>query len=88
MDPREKAILEETFKMGKENNELLKKLYRGYRFGRIVKVAYWIVIIGVAVGAFYYIQPVVERLYEAVQQIHEGINESKGALNSLRTVGR
>jgi hypothetical protein len=52
-----KKLLEENLKLSKENNELLKKVRAFQRWSQITKVLYWFVIILVAAGAFYFIQP-------------------------------
>lgn len=84
MDQRERAMLEESLRLSRENNELIRKLYSGYRWGRLFRVAYWVIIVGVAIGAFYFIQPFIERLSQAAEQIHEGVNSSKDAIETFK----
>lgn len=57
MTPEERAILENTYELAKENNSLLRSLNRRARLGTAVKVFYWIIIIGLSFGAFYFIEP-------------------------------
>lgn len=57
MDQDIKKLLEDNLTLNKENNELLLKLYKVQRFAQITRIIYWVVIVGVAVGAFYFIQP-------------------------------
>jgi uncharacterized protein involved in cysteine biosynthesis len=57
MDPLLKQLLEENLKLSKENNVLLLKIRNVQRWAQITKILYWFVIIGVAIGAFYFIQP-------------------------------
>jgi hypothetical protein len=84
MDPREQAMLEEALRLSRENNEYLRKLYRGYRWSWLFRTAYWIVIIGVAIGAFYFIQPIIERFFDAAQQLNDGFTSSRDAVRSFR----
>ena len=52
-----KKLLEANLALNKENNELLLKVYGIQRWGQIMRVIYWFVIIGISVGAFYFIEP-------------------------------
>ena len=57
MDQELKKLLEENLKVSKENNVILTKIRSVQRWGQIARVLYWVLIIGVSVGAFYYIKP-------------------------------
>lgn len=72
MDPDERKKLNRTLELAEENNKMLTKLHRNMQWGRIFKVIYWIIIIGLAVGAFYFIQPYVEQL----GNVYEGFRSS------------
>lgn len=63
MDPELKNLLEENLKLSKENNKLLLKIYGIQRWIQITRILYWIIIIGVSFGAFYYIKPFVGNLF-------------------------
>ncbi|MDD3662597.1 MAG: hypothetical protein PHT84_01895 [Candidatus Pacebacteria bacterium] len=68
MEPEIKSLLEENLKLAKENNELLKKVREFQRWSRITKVLYWFIIIGIALGAFYFIQP----YFDGILNIYSG----------------
>jgi len=57
MEPNVKQLLEENLKLSKENNELLLKVYKIEHWAQITRVLYWFIIIGVSIGAFYFIKP-------------------------------
>jgi hypothetical protein len=57
MDQEVKQLLEENLRLSKENNVLLLKIRSVQRWAQITRVLYWVVIIGVSFGAFYYVQP-------------------------------
>ncbi len=57
MDPEVKHLLEENLKLSKENNELLIKIRSVQRWSQITRIFYWFLIIGITVGAFYFIKP-------------------------------
>ena len=52
-----KRLLEENLKLSKENNVLLQKIHSIQRWAQITRVLYWLVIVGVSIGAFYFIKP-------------------------------
>jgi len=60
MDLQEKEMLEEALETSRENNKLIKKIWRDVKMRRITKAVYWIIIIGLALGAYYYVQPILE----------------------------
>jgi len=68
MESEIKGLLEENLKLSKENNELLKKVREFQRWSRITKVLYWFIIIGIALGAFYFIQP----YFDGILNIYSG----------------
>ncbi|MDQ5893141.1 MAG: hypothetical protein QG640_152 [Patescibacteria group bacterium] len=66
MTPEERSLLERTYKMAEENNEILRSIRRSNRWSMAVKAIYWIVIIGLSIGAFYFIQPYIEFMTSAL----------------------
>lgn len=62
MDPESRKLLVDTYKLTKENNQMLLRIRRGQRLAHISRIAYWIVIIGVSYGAYYYVQPYLNSL--------------------------
>ncbi|OHA21195.1 MAG: hypothetical protein A2849_01600 [Candidatus Taylorbacteria bacterium RIFCSPHIGHO2_01_FULL_51_15] len=76
MTPEERQILIQTHRLAEENNALLRKMRRAALFGLIWHILYWAVIIGISIGAYYFIQPYVEQ----VQEVYGGF---KGDLGNL-----
>ena len=64
MDPESKKLLEETYSLAKENNAMLSSIKRSMLLSRVMTVVYWVAIIGVSVGAFYFVQPYIDQLME------------------------
>ena len=62
MDEETKKLIQENLELSKKNNEILHKLYKFQRFNQMIRVAYWVIIILVAVGAFYFVQPFLDQL--------------------------
>ncbi len=57
MLPEERQMLKKALELSQENNEMLRSMKRSMFIGRIFRIAYWVVIIGAGVGAYYYIEP-------------------------------
>ena len=68
LDPNEEKLLEETYLVEKENNEMLHKLYNNMWMSRMMSIFYWVVILGLMVGSFYYAQPYVQKLISMYDQ--------------------
>lgn len=83
MNPDEKKELDEVLEFSKENNKLLKKINRSIQWGRFVTVLYWLIIIGSAVGAYYFLQPVFEAFKETLGSFSGGIKSIERAGSSL-----
>ena len=75
MDPRDKQLIEETLRLSQENNKMLKSMRRSLRLSQILRVIYWIIIFGAAVGAFYYIQPYLDQIISVYGGIQTGAQQ-------------
>ena len=80
MESDERKMLTQTLKLAEENNKLLKKMNRSIQWGRLFKMLYWVVIIGSAVGAYYFLQP----LFESFKETLGGFSSS---MDDLQQVG-
>ena len=72
MNPEERSLLERTYKLAEENHELLLGLRQRARISTAIKAVYWIVIIGLSIGAFYFIQPYVDSVTGMYGQVQDG----------------
>jgi hypothetical protein len=86
MDPRERDMLRKTFELVEENNEMLKKLRRTQKFGLVIKILYWVIVIGVAVGAYYFIQPFVDQIGQTYSGLQGNIDNATNVLDNLREI--
>ncbi len=77
MDSETKKLLQENLELTKENNGILKKIRRGQRWQQISRAVYLLIIIAVTLGAFVYLQPMIEK----VQGIFSG---KPGDVQSLK----
>ena len=62
MDQDIKGLLEKNLKLSEDNNKLLLKLHNIQKWTLISRVLYWLILIGIAIGAFYFIQPLISNL--------------------------
>lgn len=75
-----KSNLEETREIVERNNELLKNIESTLFWRRVFSILYWVVIIGFAVGVFYFLEPYVDRVMDAYGNL-------QGQLEGLPSVG-
>ena len=79
MDPESKQLLENTLALTEENNKLLHKI-RGVQKRAVVwQVLRWIIILGIAFGSFYFLEPYLNKvmnLYSSISGVEQKINNS------------
>ncbi len=85
MTPEDRALLEQTHKLSEENNKLLRAMRRSNRVVNIMRIGYWIIIILVSFGAYYFIQPYVNTLFgQTISDAPNGEAQSRvDLINSL-----
>jgi len=62
MDPEVKEAIKHLEEVSEENNRMIRSLYRSAKWTRVYLVIKWVIIIGIAVGAFYFLQPVFDKI--------------------------
>ncbi|MBP6858651.1 MAG: hypothetical protein KBC33_02360 [Candidatus Pacebacteria bacterium] len=85
MTPEERSLLERTYKLTEENNEILRKMRRANRFSLALRIGYWVVIIVISFGAYYLIQPYVETMFGAYEQMQGSLMGLQGNLDAAQT---
>lgn len=71
-----------------DNHDMIKRLHRAYRFNLFVSIIKWVLIVGFALGIFYYLQPYLEgvlKLYGSINSITGGVDNT-GGINILNTL--
>ena len=66
---------ERLMKLVQENNKMLKKMRRGQTIDRVMRIVYWLILIGIAVGSFYYLQPWIQQMTEMYSSIVQSIGQ-------------
>lgn len=70
-------------KLVEDNHRMLKSMHRSMQIGRVFSVLYWVAIIGIGLGAYYYIQPFIEPIlstgkdaFQNIKDVQEGLNKT------------
>jgi hypothetical protein len=85
MDPESKKLLEDTLELEQENNKILRSMKRSLFWSRIMTGLYWLIIIGISVGAFYFLQPYFNRISSLYNSIFSGTQQKvEGSSNSFQ----
>ena len=66
---------------------MLHKMRRTALWGRLFHFFYWAVIIGLSIGAYYFVQPYVEQLQGVYGGLKEDVGAVQGAVGKLGDVG-
>jgi len=86
MDPESKKLLEETLTLEQENNKILHSMRRSMMWTRVMNVIYWLIIIGISVGAFYFLQPYFDKvigLYNTISGTEQKVNTTSNSFQDL-----
>ena len=74
-------MLQRALRASEENNIILKKMRSANRWATFFRFTYWLIIIGISVGSYYYIQPYVNTLTSFLGQL----GPNNGAVNVVST---
>jgi lysophospholipase L1-like esterase len=80
MDPEVFKQIRQTVE---ENNQLLHELIRAKRWGNFIALAKWVVVIGAALGIYYYFQPMIDQTLELYKGILAGADTIFAPLKNL-----
>lgn len=69
MDPESKKLLEETFRVVQENNQMLHRVRSIQKWSAFWQTLKILVIIGIALGSFYFLQPYVDKTLDLYNSI-------------------
>lgn len=86
MDPELKELLRRNLTISEETNNLLKKMHSAQKWGRFFRLFYWLVIIGLSLGAYYYLQGPLEQLLGTYKSLLGGVENIQKSASSLPDV--
>ncbi len=81
MSPEERELLTHSIKLAEENNKMLRGMRRSARIGSVIRIIYWIIIIGGTIGAYYIVQPYIKT---RVQTFVESYNSMRNSIESVK----
>lgn len=64
-----KELLEKNLEINEDNNKMLRAIERREKWNRILYIGYWLIIIGSALGVYYFIQPYVDNIKKLFQAL-------------------
>ena len=79
----EESKLDKLIKLTKENNEILRGMRSHQRWATFAAILYWLFIIGIALGAFYFVQPYIVVVIESYNSMVESVNKVKEVGESI-----
>ncbi len=75
--------LKRVRKLVERNNILLEKMQAAQRRAALMRLVYWVVVIGVAVVAYIYIEPYIDQLGEMYANVQQAADEAGGFFDDL-----
>ena len=87
MTPEERSLLKETLVLAQENNKMLRKLRNSARLGNLMRLFYWLLVIGLSFGSYYLIQPYIDQLGHLYSGLNDGVQTVKNAQSQLGQLG-
>lgn len=83
MDFHDKDFLNRLMALTEENNAMLHKIRRATRLALFGRILYWFVVIGLSIGAFYYLQPYIDRILSVYTGFNNNVNSFQGFMSSF-----
>jgi len=75
--------LQKIMEMVENNNKMLRQIRGVQQRGWWIGFLKWIVLIVLAIGAFYFIQPFIENLNSAYESVMSGVENVQNTTNNL-----
>ena len=69
----ERKTIEHLAELVEDNNRILHRLQRAKRWGTFFHFLYWVLILLLAAGSYYYLQPYIENLQKIFPQLERAI---------------
>ncbi len=89
MTPEESKKLDEVYSLVKENHTIVKKIRAHQKNAQMIKVLYWLIIIGIGVGGFVYLKPFLDQIsgmYTQGQDAFESIKDFNASASGVRSL--
>ena len=77
MSPEERELLNRSVLLAEDNNKILHSMKRSMFWARVMSALYWILIIGISVGAFYFVQPYLDQVMKTYGSVSNALKNFK-----------
>ena len=75
--------LAEIKELVEENNRIVRKLLSHQRYSTMISVLKWGLIVGAALGTYYFLQPYVDPFVNAYNSLHGVLNPGESLVKSM-----
>lgn len=85
----EEKQMQELLELTRENNEMLKGVYRRARWGMFFWIARWVLILGILFGAYYYVEPHLTNAlnnYQKSMDVIKQVQQSAGKFTDTKAL--
>jgi uncharacterized membrane protein len=69
MEPEEREMLKKTLELTQENNKMLHSIKSSMFWGKVMRIVYWVIIVGAGIGIYYYVEPYIDSAVNAYGDI-------------------
>lgn len=83
MDPKERKMLEETYRLSKENNKILRGIRSSNRWNSFRRALYWLILLAIGIIGYMYLKPYLEQLQATYNAIQGGVEDFNDARSSV-----
>jgi len=80
MDQESKELLEKTYELAEDNNKMLRKVRSVQKRTALLQIIKTLFVVGVSIGAFYFLQPYVDSFQNFVQETGMTIEKFKSLM--------
>ena len=84
-DEELKVLLRENIEVSKESLKILKKINRARIFGNVFTALKWTLIIGISLGAYYYIEPFLSKYLDFMKGLTSGVENIGKISNNVNS---
>jgi hypothetical protein len=73
MEAEDKEILKRVLELSQKNNRMLQSIQRSMFWSKVYRYIYWIIIVGAAIGAYYYLEPYIDGVLQVYGSVKENV---------------
>jgi hypothetical protein len=73
MESEDREILRRVLELSQKNNKMLNSIQRSMFWNKLFRIVYWAIIVGVAIGAYYYLEPYVNGVLQVYGSVKDNV---------------